>query len=178
MKFQLKKTINNYSPVLNTKWNYVVNFNYTDVISRQYGFPCENIFYIHGDLYSEPNNMILGIRDDEKLGMEFIEFKKYFQRLWKRTGSIDETRFNKETISDGLNIQYSKIRTTIFGHSLSNTDGDVLRKVEQLSDEIQIYYIDREDYRNKLINIIDVFGKDYSLKLTAPGGKIKFSFLK
>ena len=45
------------------------------------------------------------------------------------------------------------------GHSLSKTDGDKIIEMENLSLQMIIYYKDQEDYENKVINLINIFGK-------------------
>lgn len=78
--------------------NKVLSFNYTDTYQRIYGIHSKNDIeydYIHGkaniDNTVETNNMVLGI--DEYLSkrkrnrdIEFIAFKKYYQRIYKGTG--------------------------------------------------------------------------------------------
>lgn len=89
--------INVISPDINEiKIGAVLSFNYTDTYRRLYDK--ENIIqydFIHGKADSnrtiEYNNMVLGI--DEYLpenrrnkDVEFIVFKKYYQRIYKETG--------------------------------------------------------------------------------------------
>lgn len=91
----------------------VLNFNYTDTFMKRYSFPERNgrrinieYDYIHGkaDVNNSiiTNNMVLGI--DEYLPdnrknkeVEFIAFKKFYQRIHKETGCkykewVDEIR--------------------------------------------------------------------------------------
>lgn len=87
--------------------DHVLSFNYTDTYERIYGKGKEIDYdYIHGkaDIENtlETNNMVLGIDeylpDDRKdKDIEFIAFKKYYQRIYKGTGSkykkwIDEIK--------------------------------------------------------------------------------------
>ena len=81
--------------------------------------------------------MVLGI--DEYLpierrnkDVEFIAFKKFYQRIYKQTGCeykewIDEIQIrNLECAKNGKNN--AEIHNLyIFGHSLDVTDGDILR---------------------------------------------------
>lgn len=89
----------NGMPVYDT---YVLSFNYTDTYQRLYIDKIQekryfetNIDYIHGraDIHStiESNNMVLGIDEylsDERKNkdIDFIAFKKYYQRIHKQTG--------------------------------------------------------------------------------------------
>lgn len=79
----------------------VVSFNYSNTyekkyLSKQTGLIDDNIHYIHGKADCtntvDTNNMILGIdeyyKDARKNeNVEFIAFKKFYQRIYKGTGS-------------------------------------------------------------------------------------------
>lgn len=89
----------NGMPVYDT---YVLSFNYTNTYQRIYIDKIQgkkyfenNIDYIHGkaDIHNtiESNNMVLGIDEylsDERKNkdIDFIAFKKYYQRIHKQTG--------------------------------------------------------------------------------------------
>jgi len=89
----------NGMPVYDT---YVLSFNYTNTYQRIYSDKIQekkyfdkNIDYIHGkaDIHNtiESNNMVLGIDEylsDERKNkdIDFIAFKKYYQRIHKQTG--------------------------------------------------------------------------------------------
>lgn len=74
----------------------VISFNYTDTYKKVYGNEKEIAYdYIHGnaDINNSvtTNNMVLGIdeyleEDRKDTEVEFIAFKKYFQRIHKATG--------------------------------------------------------------------------------------------
>lgn len=68
----------------------VLNFNYTNTYIKEYYYNEINIDYIHGkarkDNTVEDNNMVLGIdeylpEDRRNKDTEFIDFKKYYQRI-------------------------------------------------------------------------------------------------
>ena len=65
--------------------DYVINFNYTNTC-EQYGINVQDICYIHGSV--QDNNMVLGIRDIDEKDINSIYFKKFFQRIQKRTNTI------------------------------------------------------------------------------------------
>lgn len=77
----------------------VLSFNYTDTYERIYDDPEKDDIeydYIHGKAKAkntiEANNMVLGIdeflqKDRKNKDIEFIAFKKYYQRIYKGTGS-------------------------------------------------------------------------------------------
>ena len=160
-----KKDVTKRSPQLsNIEFDYVVNFNYTKTCGLYEKIKWENIFFIHGSASKEPNNMVLGIKDDECEKLDFVYFKKYFQRIQKLTGILNEEKF------------YSNIKgvmdmatTYFFGHSLSSTDGDVIRKIRKLSKQMIIYHYNQEDYEQKVINLIDIFGKEQSVEMIQTG---------
>ena len=85
----------------------VLSFNYTDTYSRIYNDSDDKEIeydYIHGKANIsntiESNNMVLGIDeylpDDRKdKDIEFIAFKKYYQRIYKQTGCIYKSWLQK-----------------------------------------------------------------------------------
>ncbi len=151
----------------------VLSFNYTKTHKKYY--KCENAYikeeqyeYIHGqamlDRSKQDNNMVLGIDeylDDDKKDKEldFIEFKKYYQRIYKRTGnkykkwidkikSVQEERIEKEKdlkerllkVNNNRGKDYikqelinlsedGKNEIYIFGHSLDVTDKDIIKEL-------------------------------------------------
>ncbi len=162
----------------------VLSFNYTNTFERLYGnrFPAE-IDYIHGkaDISKNihTNNMVLGIDEylkgeERNENIEFIAFKKFYQRIHKETGCkykdwVAEIRAN----NDALNKENVKQHNLfIFGHSLDITDGDVLRDLI-LNDNVQtvIFYKDKEDFGRKIANLVRVLGQDELIKRT--GGTTK-----
>ena len=149
--------------------DHILSFNYSDTYERVYGFDKDISYdFIHGKADIRHNvkncNMVLGIdeylEDDCKNEeLQFISFKKYYQRIYKATGNkylnwIDQIERGYDEYlrkvglvftgqPDPLNstpgqrrfylstagIEYPKHTLYIFGHSLDVTDGDVLRKL-------------------------------------------------
>lgn len=144
----ISKQIKNISP------SYVINFNYTDTISKLYDVAKEDVFYIHGDLNKGYENMVFGIPDDSEENLDFVYFKKYFQRIQKKTGIIDRTRFCRNE-----NGRVLPVNSHFFGHSLGLTDSDVIKEIAGLSNKMTIYYLDQNDYESKVINLLHIFGK-------------------
>ena len=102
--------------------------------------------------------MVLGIRDIDEKDIISIHFKKYFQRIQKHTDVIQWNRF-EEYRGIGSLTQYAI--TYFFGHSLSNTDGDIIRSIYEKSCKIFIFHLERnKDYEQKVINLIDTLGKE------------------
>lgn len=171
----------------NFKPDKVLSFNYTKTHERYYKcventpvnwqgaiVQFKQYEYIHGqaalDRSKQDNNMVLGIDEylnDEKKDKElnFIEFKKYYQRIYKRTG----LEYNKWIHDIQSNSNPNKIY--IFGHSLDVTDKDILYKllIESNRDgnyntKITIFYYDRKAYAKQIVNLIKVIGQDELIK--------------
>lgn len=92
-------SVNRISPdIKNLDIDKVLSFNYTDTYERIYDiYPKNNIEYdyIHGkaDINNtiETNSMVLGIdeyleKEERNKRIEFIAFKKYYQRIYKEAG--------------------------------------------------------------------------------------------
>lgn len=184
----------------------VVCFNYTNTYEKLYlnyigqyedGF----INFIHGkaDMNNsiEKNNMVLGIdeylpEDRRNKDVEFIAFKKFYQRIHKQTGceykewvddiEDDEKNIPKEfrsqiknAISNGYVIESFKDimhNLYIFGHSLDVTDRDILRDLI-LHDNVHttIFYLNKEVMGQQIANLVKVIGQDELIKRT--GGSTK-----
>ena len=69
-----------------------------------------------------------------------------------------------KVLSDG-SFSYNSTVIYFFGHSLSNTDGYIIRDIEVLAGKLVIYFYNQEDYESKVVNIISVFGKKRALEL-------------
>ncbi len=178
--------------------NKVLSFNYTSTYENYYSESPYEIDYTHGKAAIEntmdSNNMVLGIdeylKEDEKNeNTEFIEFKKYFQRIHKETGSLYKLWLNKmeeqEQIKEITSVRKDNDGTVsyveeyaichkvfFFGHSLDVTDRDIIREFI-LADRVQttIFYVDRTDYGKKITNLVKVIGQDELIRRT--GGKTK-----
>lgn len=177
----------------------VLSFNYTSTYENYYKKdPSIQVEYIHGranlDNTIDTNNMVLGIDeylkgDERNENIEFIEFKKFFQRIHKETGCLYKSWVyemeNREKITEITSIHKEKdgsvtyTKTNVgyhklffFGHSLDITDKDVIRDLI-LADRVQttIFYTDKADYGRKISNLDRVIGQDELIKRT--GGNTK-----
>ena len=195
--------------------DFILSFNYTHIFSTIYEISerskreVEDPFdYIHGEAVLnntiETDTMVLGI--DEYLSkkkknkeVEFISFKKYYQRIHKGTGCkykdwIDVIKRGKKEIMKRLNTEYSKRipfknygdknhYLYLFGHSLDVTDKDILRDLI-LNDNVYttIYYHKtyddngkddngRSDLSSKIANLVKVIGQKELIRRT--GGSTK-----
>lgn len=134
--------------------DYTIKFNYTNTYER-YGISRQDVCYIHGS--AQEDNMVLGIRDIDEKDINSIYFKKYFQRIQKYTDVIQWDRFGENHSTPHTT---GNANTYFFGHSLSNTDGDLIRSIYENSCKIIIFHLNgHKDYEQKIINLIDILGK-------------------
>lgn len=149
------------SQIASIQPSYVISFNYTDTY-KIYGISPEDVFHVHGSL--DKDNMVLGFDDDAPENLDFVYFKKYFQRIQKLTGYIDG---NKLWYNDMGRVKYAV--THFYGHSMDKTDGDIIQRLRESSDGFVIYTYSQEDYEQKVINLIDVFGKEQATEMIQDG---------
>lgn len=189
--------------------DFVLSFNYSNTYERVYGEGKDIQYdYIHGKADANKNiktcNLVLGIdeylEDDRKdTDLEFIAFKKYFQRIYKSTGNtylecVDKIKKDYEEYVRKTNIEnmsvpgmimstvLSRIQCFehtlyIFGHSLDITDRDILR-LFICNDNVQtkIFYHQKDEddktMLGKLIkNLVRIMGQDELIRRT--GGEHK-----
>ncbi len=184
--------------------DHVLSFNYTDTYERLYDTYKIDYDYIHGkaDINNTivTNNMVLGI--DEYLSkkrrnkdIEFIAFKKYYQRIHKQTGCkykewvdeikedyqqyqselkrISEFKGHEEAIRELTNRRKNSSHNLyIFGHSLDVTDKDILRDlILHYNVHTTIYYLNKDVMGQQIANLVKVIGQDELIKRT--GGRTK-----
>lgn len=160
----------------------VLSFNYSNTYERIYGQSNKVEYdYIHGkaDITNNVNtcNLVLGIDEyleecDRDNKLEFLPFKKFYQRIFKSTDSsymewVDEIRQNSEY----------PYELYIFGHSLDKTDKDVLELLI-CNDNVQtkIYYHrksndDKKELGKLIRNLVRVIGAKELIRRT--GGSHK-----
>ncbi|MBQ8182442.1 MAG: bacteriophage abortive infection AbiH family protein [Clostridia bacterium] len=194
----------------------VLSFNYTNTFERLYATTKKRIQfnYIHGKAQihgKDTCNMILGINEylpleSTNTNIDFIKFKKYFQRIHKNTGRehrewLDNIKEQQDTYTYKLK-GYKKIKLAIwffekkkkpfkiknphkyyhqiyfFGHSLDIVDKDIIEFLI-LNDNVRtyIYYHNTTSYEEKIINLVKIIGKDELIKRTAGKNQTIF-FLK
>lgn len=169
-----------YNPDINEIYpDAVLSFNYSDTYRKIYAYNRSNIKYdfIHGKAKNnlsqplnintliEKCNLVLGIDeylpDDRKSKeIDFIAFKKYYQRIYKQTGNqykkwLEQIDRNVKEGRKEENILY------IFGHSLDETDGDVLRDLIN-HDRVKtiVYYKDKKMLGQLIANLVKILGSD------------------
>lgn len=182
--------------IIDVKRQLILSRQETSFIRRM-TYPFLEFDYVHGkaDLRNDiqSTNMVLGIDeylegDARDKDLEFIEFKKFFQRIHKETGGLyegwlEEIQSEKKIYEisaivkeNGIVKKHHRVvkyhKVFIFGHSLDITDKDILRKfILNENVKIIIFYTDKEDYKKKIINLIKIIGQDELVKRT--GGKNK-----
>ena len=193
------KNIEILPDIKNIYFHKILSFNYTDTYKKIYapkGFA--EYDYIHGKAERansfDTNNMVLGIdeyltKERRNKEIEFIEFKKYYQRIYKGTGCeykdwIYKIRESCKSIELKLRAEYPAqipfIKFTndarhdlyIFGHSLDVTDKDILRDLI-INDNVYttIFYFNKNDLGSKIANLVKVIGQDELIRRT--GGSTK-----
>ncbi len=123
-----------------------------------------NCCYIHGQAFNNtmPDNIILGFDDgyknDSDVVPEFTCFEKYYQRIVRCT----DTRYIwwlKQMDKESNNVY-------VYGHSLSHSDGDILRHFFETNDtRIIIYYFNEEDRNKKISNLALILGCEKLIEL-------------
>lgn len=184
LEIYLSDYVNNLSvdiklaDIAGLKIDKVLSFNYTNTYERLYGKDNPDIEYdyIHGkaNINHDINtcNMVLGIDEylpegEKDENTEFIQFKKFYQRIYKKTGCkyldwingylahLDDTRRNKfNTVIEDFNIY-------IFGHSLDITDKDILWKLILTKyARTTIFHLNQKALGNQITNLVKVIGQD------------------
>lgn len=167
--------------------DYILSFNYTETY-RKYYDPNEKVqyCYIHGKSKKsnvETCNLVLGIdeylqSDRKDLDNEFVWFKKFYQRIYKGTGSEYLDWINH---FESFNEKYKKGKPNhldlfIYGHSLDVTDKDVLSRLILMENcTTHIFYHSREALAKQIDNLVKIIGEENLIRMT--GGKdrvIKF----
>jgi len=163
----------------------VLSFNYTNTYEKIYGGNVEYDF-IHGkaELNSNDNcNLVIGINeyldgDEKNFDNYFIEFKKFFQRIYKRTGSkysiwlknYDEVRKRfAKTNPPELNVYF-------YGHSLDVTDKDILyRLIMAEGAKVTIFYHSQQALNSEIANLVSVIDEETLIRKTdASNSEIQF----
>ena len=151
----------------------------------------ENTHFIHGRAREDnktENNMIIGIdetlKSEEEINerLDYVGFKKYFQRIIKETDTSYINLFRKkgEGRQDINGNDFEDVDVYIFGHSLDRTDTDIIKTIFTAENtNITIYSRDKVTQKKQVSNLIAIIGKDELLKSTYNSEpKVKFKIQK
>lgn len=111
--------------------------------------------------------MVLGIsetldNEQENLELSCIYFKKYFQRIFKKTGAK-----YADWLSNKSGYKFSTVY--IYGHSLDITDKEILSRIinDTHVKKIVIFYHNEAHYRQEISNLVKILDKNIFLKYVA-----------
>ena len=146
----------------------LLNFNYTYTYAMVYG---KNALLQHHPIHGEAKegNLVLGIPDESfRNSMDYVYFQKFFQRIQKKTGNFYKAwpvRPEHPTLGD------APVQVFIMGHSLNKVDKGVLKDFFQECnvETITIFYHNQSGYESQVINLVDMFGRDFVIDQTGKG---------
>ena len=127
-----------------------LSFNYTSTLEKLYF--TDKAYHIHGTINDK--NIVLGVNANGADDAVLIKFKKYYQREFYET-DVSYINWYRETIRDK-----KKYRVVVIGHSLDETDKDIISTMFLNASEIHIAYYDNECKDNYIANIVKIFGED------------------
>ena len=173
--------------VVGIQLNKIISFNYTNTFQRLYDkqkiFECD---FIHGkaDINNDfdPNNMVLGIdeylkKKEKNKKIEFIAFKKYYQRIYKRTGCkykdwIDEIKQKESEYNNTIKEKQKLLRNKSLSSVISGQIESELLKLKKNPPKHNLYIFghsldvtDKDILKGLILNdsvttIIYYFNKD------------------
>ena len=118
--------------------------------------------------------MVLGI--DEYLhepaktdDNEFIEFKKFYQRIYKRTGSkyLSWLGYLNAYIDKTRKANPPATSVYFYGHSLDITDGDIIAKLIRIENATTtIFYHSKKALGDQISNLVKILGEEELIERT------------
>lgn len=131
-----------------------VSFNYTSTLEELYFN--KKAYHIHGRI--KDKKMVLGVNPNEADDMgtndtSLIKFKKYYQREFLGT-DIEYINWYRDILS-----AKTEYRVIVIGHSLDETDKDIISDMFLNAKEIYITYFNDECKDGYVANIVKMFGK-------------------
>ena len=157
----------------NTQFDFVLSFNYTNTYRRYYkpDLADKDICFIHGNAKINNSldscNLVLGVQRSQDRDSieepELIVFKKYYQRIFKRTDSQYLDLLNKQKHYKNL-----KFDIYVFGHSLDVTDQEVLKAfIDNDQCNTTIYHHDRTAMGLQIKNLFQFIDHDTMIKMSS-----------
>lgn len=158
--------------------DFAVTFNYSNTFEK---FVMEKtVYHIHGNANpnAEGKDIVLGVNPtkyDELIDMDtsFVKFKKYFQRTFLRTDIRYLSDFQDLKRHYEGNI-YDERNLSVIGHSLDESDKDILMDLFEFATKITIFYHSDNAFSDYITNLIKLFGKTKFEKMRA-SGKLVFA---
>lgn len=184
--------IEHLADIENLSIDKILSFNYTETFMKLYGDLDKDKVeydYIHGkaDLHSDVCNckLVLGIDEylsgtDRDENNDFIQFKKFYQRIYKMTGCsyADWLLAREELIKRTPRSNSPELNIYFYGHSLDVTDRDIIRRLILATDaKTTVFYHDNKSLGNLIANLVKVIGEDELIKRT-DGSKGSIVFKK
>lgn len=160
---EYKFSLNTTQPKEKNKEVFILNFNYTNTFEKLYANKNDNYIikkpvYIHGKIGNNNNNMVLGTQSfsNENISAEFNVFKKHHQR--HRYGTIESYQY----LLNLVKIYQGQVSFHIIGHSLNDTDHNILRHILLANSNsiINIYYHNEEALVRMQNNIDLIIGEE------------------
>ena len=159
--------------------DHLISFNYTNTFSRVYGdriiLNSENIDYLHGRAQYSINNgshIVLGIDEyidnepEKSNDNEYIQFKKFYQRIYRKTGCIYKKWVEDINTVNGVINKAETHNLYIIGHSLSATDKDTLRELILLDNMYTtIYYHSDKTYADQIAHMVEILTEDKVIEM-------------
>ncbi|MBE5857974.1 MAG: hypothetical protein E7296_10480 [Lachnospiraceae bacterium] len=169
----------------NKEYDKLLSFNYTSTYVNNSEIlyrvnPAEDICYIHGkadvDRQDDKRKMVLGFDDhymkDATTILEKVPFEKYYQRIVNKTDNNYMKWFDEIKQQAEAGITSS---VTLFGHSLTPSDGDILKEfIINENVQTEIYYLDDDDRARKVQNLAYILGPDKLIELSGPEPRIRW----
>lgn len=170
-EFVNKRELNEINQIKQINADFIISFNYT-LTEQIYMNDKTKLHHIHGNIREEKSiagsNMVLGVNERNEQSIDFIYFVKYFQRIQKHVGTLYK-KFLKECDYNRRIATKEDYEVHIYGHSLDETDEDILKLVIGKNDlsgsiylnpeKVVIYYYNDSDYEQKVINLIKLYGR-------------------
>lgn len=182
---------NSIDYIKNLNINKVLSFNYTNTYKKIYcpDNPRIDFDYIHGEANIQNNEknccLVLGIDEFQKgeekdLDNEFVQFKKFYQRILKNTGAhytdwLEEHHARKEQFRSNPSVNV-ELNVFIIGHSLDITDKEILYSMLiNENPNVTIYYHSKKALEDQISNLVKVIGEEELIRRTyGKNQKIKF----
>lgn len=169
--------------------DYVMNFNYTHTYERIYGINLRKpkVFHVHGECNVgnsvKENNMVLGIDEywegrDKDIHTNFSVFKKFVQRIRKKTGAGIYTVL--KTIENMHEVSNYETPIYVFGYSLDKTDKDILSQLlGHKTSAVKVYCKDKGSEGELIAKMIQLIGQDNLVdKVYANPSKLEFEVIE